>query len=456
MNVKAVIGNVLKQGPVQTGRLYMKRRKKRLEERRKLRLEERTIKMLAKGSFEKAKPVFEEWLQAISKKPVTEKYFNKMQRSVYIKRVYPQVYQKEAQKPVQNKIIFMEREGAHVLSWKYMYEYMQKNTSYEIKVHYLHLREVPMEEYYENARDYIRDAATAKAIFVCSSDDLMGYFSLRPETTYIQLWHGCGVFKKIGLSTIDQKWGKSAASHKEYPINKNYSYVTIASPELSWIFEEAMGIDKESGVIVPTGVSRTDIFFDDEYIQNCYEKLYAKIPEARKKKIILYAPTFRGKVSQAVAPDVLDIVRFSEELGDKYILICKHHQLVKEPPEIPEKYRNTFAWDMSKDDEMNINDLMIVSDICISDYSSVVFEYSLMERPMIFFVYDLEDYIDERGLYYDFDEITPGPLCRTNEEIIEYIQNIDEKFDRQVVIDFKNKFMCSCDGHSSERIAALI
>ena len=379
--------------------------------------------MLAKGSFEKAKPVFEEWLQAISKKPVTEKYFNKMQRSVYIKRVYPQVYQKEAQKPVQNKIIFMEREGAHVLSWKYMYEYMQKNTSYEIKVHYLHLREVPMEEYYENARDYIRDAATAKAIFVCSSDDLMGYFSLRPETTYIQLWHGCGVFKKIGLSTIDQKWGKSAASHKEYPINKNYSYVTIASPELSWI---------------------------------CYEKLYAKIPEARKKKIILYAPTFRGKVSQAVAPDVLDIARFSEELGDKYILICKHHQLVKEPPEIPEKYRNTFAWDMSKDDEMNINDLMIVSDICISDYSSVVFEYSLMERPMIFFVYDLEDYIDERGLYYDFDEITPGPLCRTNEEIIEYIQNIDEKFDRQVVIDFKNKFMCSCDGHSSERIAALI
>ena len=124
-----------------------------------------------------------------------------------------------------------------------------------------------MEEYYENARDYIRDAATAKAIFVCSSDDLMGYFSLRPETTYIQVWHGCGVFKKIGLSTIDQKWGKSAASHKEYPINKNYSYVTIASPELAWIFEEAMGIDKESGVIVPTGVSRTDIFFDDEYIQ---------------------------------------------------------------------------------------------------------------------------------------------------------------------------------------------
>ena len=125
-------------------------------------------------------------------------------------------------------------------------------------------------------------------------------------------------------------------------------------------------------------------------------------------------------------------------------------------PEIPEKYKNTFAFDLSDDSDMNINDLMIVSDICISDYSSVVFEYSLMERPMIFFVYDLEEYIDERGLYYNLDEITPGPLFKTNDEIIDYIQHIDEKFDKQVVIDFKNRFMCCCDGHSSERIASLI
>ena len=95
---------------------------------------------------------------------------------------------------------------------------------------------------------------------------------------------------------------------------------------------------------------------------------------------------------------------------------------------------------------------MTVSDICISDYSSLVFEYALFERPIIFFVYDLEEYIDNRGLYYDFDEITPGPICRTNDEMIEYIAHINEKFDKQVVTDFKNKFMCSCDGHSTERI----
>lgn len=457
MNLKKVLSNIIKKGPVKTYRIYAKRKIEKEEELKKIQLENYTIEQIINNSFESSKVTFEEYLKKIApKKEITEKFYKKSLRSIYIKKIYPKVYQEASKQPVENKVIFMEREGAHFLSWKCMYDYLKNNTSYDIKVHYLGLRDVSMEEYYENAKEYIRDIATAKAVFVCAADDLMGYFSLRPETTYIQLWHGCGVFKKIGLSTIDKKWGKSAASHKEYPINTNYSYVTIASPELSWIFEEAMNIDKDSGIIVPTGVSRTDIFFDSQYINACYERLYQKIPQAREKKIILYAPTFRGRIATASSPNVLDIERFAKVLGEDYILICKHHQLVKELPPIPEKYKNVFAYDFTNEEDMNINDLMIVSDICISDYSSVVFEYSLMERPMIFFVFDMDDYIDERGLYYEFDEITPGPLFKTNDEIIDYIQHIEARFDKQEVINFKNRFMCSCDGHSSERIAKLI
>lgn len=457
MDIKSIIKHVIKKGPIKTYQIYKKRKKEKEKELRKIRLENDVVEKIAKGSFEDAREAFREYLKMNSpQKGITEKFYNKYLRSIYIKKVYPKVYQTAAARPVENKVIFMEREGAHYLSWKYMYDYLKNNSSYELKVHYLGLRDVSNEQYYENAKEYLRDAATAKAVFVCSADDLMGYLTLRKETTYIQLWHGCGVFKKVGLSTIDKKFGKSAASHKEYPINTNYSYVTIASPELSWIFEESMNIKKESGIIKPVGVSRTDIFFDPSYIKNCYEKLYKKIPESKNKKVLLYAPTFRGRIATASAPDKLDIEKFAEDLGDEYILICKHHQLVKQTPTIPEKYKNTFAFDLSNDPDMNINDLMIVSDICISDYSSVVFEYSLMERPMIFFVYDLEEYIDERGLYYNLDEITPGPLFKTNDEIIDYIQHIEENFDKQVVIDFKNRFMCCCDGHSSERIASLI
>ena len=75
---------------------------------------------------------------------------------------------------------------------------------------------------------------------------------------------------------------------------------------------------------------------------------------------------------------------------------------------------------------------------------------------MAFFVYDLEDYIDNRGLYYDFNEITPGSLCKTTEELVDYIKNINKRFDKEQVINFKKKFMGSCDGHSTERIVSFI
>ncbi len=375
---------------------------------------------------------------------------------MFIKEVFPKIYAEESKKPVEHKVVFMERGAKLSLSLKYMRNYIKENTDYEVKTFILQVRVVSDEQYYKNAKEYIREAATAKAVFICTANDLMGYLKLRPETTYIQLWHGCGVFKKVGLSTADKKFGKTAEGHKEYPLNTNYSYVTVASPELSWIFEESMGIDKDSGIIVPTGISRTDEFFMPEFVKNCYTKLYEAIPQAKDKKVILYAPTFRGEVANCVSPDVLDVKLFAENLGDDYILIFKHHQSVRELPPIPEEYRNVFAFDMTREGNMNINELMTVADICISDYSSVVFEYSLFERPIIFFTYDIEEYIDERGLYYDFDEITPGPMFKTNEEMVDYIKHIDERFDKQEIVNFKNRFMCCCDGYSSERILALI
>lgn len=395
----------------------------------------------------------------LNKQGITEKRGKEYRLALkrfFIKQAYPRIYSKHAQKPIENKIVFMERGSKISPSLKYMRDYVKEHTDYEIVQYTLMAREVSDEEYYMNAKEYVREIATAKAVFICTANALLGHVKLRPETTYIQLWHGCGAFKKIGLSTVDKRFGKSAESHEEFPLNTGYSYVTIASPEVSWIFEEAMGIKKEDDVIVPTGISRTDCFFDKQFIENAYQKLYENIPQAKGKKVILYAPTFRGTVAKCTSPDVLDVKMFAENLNDEYILIFKHHQTVKILPEIPGEYEGSFAFDMTRAENMDINELMIVADICISDYSSVVFEYSLLERPMIFFTYDIEDYIDERGLYYKFSEVAPGPMFKTNEEIIDYIKNIDELFDKRVVTDFKNKFMCCCDGHSSERILELI
>ena len=136
------------------------------------------------------------------------------------------------------------------------------------------------------------------------------------------------------------------------------------------------------------------------------------------------------------------------------MLIIKHHQLVRTLPELPAELTGSFVYDASR--SLPIDELLMTADLCISDYSSLIFEYSLFERPMFFFSYDLEDYFDDRGFYYSYDEMTPGPVCRTNEELIRCILHSPEQFDQQRVHAFRQKFMNACDGHSTERIEQLV
>ena len=97
---------------------------------------------------------------------------------------------------------------------------------------------------------------------------------------------------------------------------------------------------------------------------------------------------------------------------------------------------------------------MCASDICVTDYSSLVFEWSLFEKPTAFFAFDLDSYLDERGFYYDYDSMTPGPILKTTEELGDWILSLDEGFDRTEIHAFRERFMGACDGHSTERIIA--
>lgn len=386
----------------------------------------------------------------------TPAYMRKL-KATYIKRRIPAAYQEGCSQPVEAKAVFVQpREGLNQ-SFKYMFKYLENKGPYAPVLFELRRSDVPFSLYFRNAEEMARQAATAKVVFFHESNNLFGYIKPRDESKIVQLWHGCGIFKKIGLDTAGLPGYKSEKSYRVYPEYNCYSCVTIASPELSWVFEQFMGIPKESGIIKPLGVSRTDDFFDRAYIDRCYEKLYERIPAARNKKVVLYAPTYRGVGKNRVAPDELDIPAMAERLGDTHILLIKQHQTAQECPPVPEPYDQAFAWDVTHGWGMDINELMTVADVCVSDYSSLVFEYSIFERPMAFFVYDLEEYIDNRGLYYDFDEITPGPLCFTTEDLIEYLEALErDGFDPSEVRAFRERFMRSCDGHSTERILDYI
>lgn len=377
-------------------------------------------------------------------------------RIVTEKRIYPSFYEKEVRKhPVnKRKVVFLEMRMMELTdNFRLLYDELKKRGEYELAVCSIGAGLAKRQEQYQNSKAALREMATAKYVFINDSSALLSCISLRPETKVIQTWHACGAFKKFGYSTVRKKFGGDDKELRRFPLHKNFSVVTVSSPEVVWAYAEAFHMEDRLDAFAATGISRTDVFYDKQAIAAAREKLLKRIPAADGKKVILYAPTYRGRVAEAYSPDELDIGSMKAVLGGEYILLCKHHPFVKKRPEIAQSDRK-FAADVTN--EMSIEELLMVSDLCISDYSSLVFEYSLFERPMIFFAYDLEEYFDWRGFYYDYGEMAPGPVCKTTGEIIDYIRSANDAFDRQRVIDFKNKFMSACDGHATERILALL
>ena len=389
-------------------------------------------------------------------KKFKKKFISKLRRirKHYRYKVYfPKVYSSYCTEPVQeNKVLFLEMRFTKLSnSFELIYKALEKSGEYDLKCSYVQFNFIRGREFTQRVNEMLKELATAKYVFVDDASLILSSIPLRKETVAINLWHACGAFKKFGRSTAELKFGSSAATLDKYPNYGNLTHVTVSSPEVIWAYEEAMHLPK--GIVKATGVSRTDQFYDEKFVESRKQKLYEIMPEAKDKKVILYAPTFRGHVATASSPDRIDFERFCRELGNEYVIVCKHHPFVKNPPIIPEELQH-FARDLTK--YLSIEDLLCCADICISDYSSLVFEYSLFEKPMIFYAYDYDNYCDWRGFYYDYSEFTPGPVVQTEDELLNSIKNIDTQFDKQKVIDFKEKFMGSCDGHATERIIALM
>ncbi|SDB47739.1 CDP-glycerol glycerophosphotransferase family protein [Butyrivibrio sp. INlla16] len=381
------------------------------------------------------------------------KTYRKIRKYYTRKVLYPLLFNIHSLAPLkENKVVFLELRYPELSdSFRLIYKELKGKYNLDIHCHYLHIGTLSRDEVHVKMMDFMRDAATAKYLIYSEGRDIQACIRKRKGQRILNTWHGAGAFKRFGLSREDKSSGSLEKSIERYPEHADYDIVTVSSPEVVWAFVEAMGKEKNPGCIRPLGLSRTDVFYKEEHKKKAFENLYNMVPEAKGKKIISYAPTFRGRITKASAPDKIDVKKFYEALGDEYILLIKHHPVVKNRPEIPQDC-SEFAYDVT--DTLPVEDLIFVSDIMISDYSSVIFEYSLLEKPMVFFAYDLDEYYDKRGFFYDYEEMTPGPICKTNEEMIEYIADIDQRFDKSIVHNFREKFMSACDGHATERIIA--
>ncbi len=280
----------------------------------------------------------------------------------------------------------------------------------------------------------------ARAEFVVICDNFLPASSCkkRAGTTVIQLWHGCGAFKKFGYDTQ----GDIPAFYKGN-VFKNYDIVTVSAPECVRHFQSAMR--QPHGVPQPLGVCRTDKYFRASYNRSCRELFLDKHPEAKGKKVILWAPTFRGNPADPELGQYADIIQMSAQLSQEAIVIIKiHPHLVKKYP----SYDNST---------LTTDQLLPSTDLLITDYSSILFEYSIYQKPMLFYAPDRQEYGVERGFYLDYGAL-PGPIVTDKTKLATEARRLlsQNNTDSKAVEAFYKTYMSSCDGQATKRIADII
>ena len=382
----------------------------------------------------------------------------KLAKNAVLDVLVPSVYRYYARKPVDEKKILFVEERSDTLSdnFRRIWRALKKEGSWRLCFISMNRSAASREELTRRFCVLAKEMADARAVFLCEANEAVSCVKKRPETKVIQLWHACGAFKKFGMSTVSNKYGPDEEGMRSHPYYRNLDLVAVSSPEVIAHYAEAMDLEDHKALFRPIGVSRTDVYFEERPKEKARKKLLEVFPEAKGKKVILYAPTVRGRPSEARAADGLDTEQMRAAFAGDCVLVIKQHPYVPETDKDENSAKDSDPFVRDLTGQMTIEELLMVSDLCITDYSSLVFEYSLLERPMVFFAYDLEDYEDWRGFYYPYEEMTPGPVVKDMETLIRTVRSSLEHFDASAVRAFREKFMSGCDGKSTGRVLAFL
>ena len=292
--------------------------------------------------------------------------------------------------------------------------------------------------------DSFKKLASSKYIFLNDNFFPLAFMEFNPKSIIVQLWHAPGASKKFGGS-VDIE---SREILKR--ISENTDYLIVTSNNIKEYYSEAFQMPKDR--IKSLGLPRMDYYFENHDLEKLKMDFCKKYNIPPDKKIVLYAPTFRDEEKYNNVLNFLDLEKFNEELGSNHVLALRLH------PKIKNFYKGDIS---SKSEYIDVSDweseqeLMLISDILITDYSSIMIEYCVLDRPIVFFTYDLDSYLaNERGFYYDFNETVPGPIVYTSDDLIEIIKN--DEFDKSKISNFVKTQFDNVDGKSSERIVDFL
>lgn len=281
------------------------------------------------------------------------------------------------------------------------------------------------------------------------------WYPKRKGNVFLETWHGTPL-KKLVFDMEDVYSASPTYKAEVYSQSRKWDYLVSDNPFSTEVFQSCFMFPKER--ILEYGYPRNDLMHHP-HKDKIAARIRKKVGVPEGKKTILYAPTWRddeyyGK-GQYKFKLQLDLRRLREEFGDEYVILLRTHYFIADSLDVTGV--EDFAINVSK--YSDITELYLISDICITDYSSVFFDYANLKRPILFFTYDLEKYRDVlRGFYIDIEKEIPGPLLYTNDEVVDAIRNIDkiEKQYHDRYEEFYNRFCALDDGHAAKRIVEKV
>ena len=294
--------------------------------------------------------------------------------------------------------------------------------------------------------------STSKTIFMDNVFLPFSMIKVKDGTRLVQLWHGTGAIKKFGLE-CEEGWIKKLG----ISTNRNTTHFIVGSNWMKEIYKTAFAANEDR--IFNIGCPRTDLFFNKHNtLQEKRGEFFNDYPELVDKKIILYAPTFRDNDNRSDEIKVhLDIDKLLSNLDDNYVIGLRLHPHVASSIDLDkhmlESYQSRF-YDFSHYNKLNT--LLIVCYILITDYSSIIYEYALTQKAMIFFSYDLDEFEKSgRGFYWDYRSTVPGPIAFKTDEIVKIIRR-EGNLSSYNLNTFLDTYLENCDGHSRERLYQLL
>lgn len=263
----------------------------------------------------------------------------------------------------------------------------------------------------------------------------------RPETVVIQVWHAMGALKRFGLDTHEAQRPVERTF-----LHRRYDYVIVGSEAAVAPYASALRTDPDR--VIPLGSARSDFFSDEAAMSDARLRMVEQYPEIAGRRVILYAPTFRGVGHEKRSARLLDLARLVELLGEGDVLVYKRH------PVLGPGSRPHLPGVVYVDADVDLNELFCVTDILVTDYTSAIFEYALLRRPLVLIVPDIEEYERDPGIYLDYRTEMIGVMATTTDEVADIIAR--GEFDMRPFEPFIATHGHRADGHASERFVEFL